>query len=252
MRIVKKTGRSSFSDPIIDKNLKSKDIKLLKIYNNLNNLNKTVLTCSRQSLSRIIHYNNIYKKILNKPGVIMEFGVEYGSTLSLLIKLRGMYEPYNYSRKIIGFDTFSGFGNDLTQYEKKLGWKKNDYSTYKNYEKFLDELLLLEEKNSALSHIKKFELIKGNASTTVKNYLKKNQQTLISMAIFDMDLYKPTKKVLIEIKKRLFKGSILVFDEVNHPDFMGETVALLETMNLGKLKLRSSLGETFASYVILD
>ena len=72
------------------------------------------------------------------------------------------------------------------------------------------------------------------------------------MAIFDMDLYKPTKKVLLEIKKRLFKGSILVFDEVNHPDFMGETIALLEIMNLGKLKLRSSLGETFAAYVILD
>ena len=54
----------------------------------------------------------------------MEFGVEWGSTLSLLIKLRSIHEPYNYSRKIIGFDTFSGFTNKLTTEEKKLGWKK--------------------------------------------------------------------------------------------------------------------------------
>ena len=48
----------------------------------------------------------------------MEFGVEWGSTLSLLIKLRSIHEPYNYSRKIIGFDTFSGFTNKLTTEEK--------------------------------------------------------------------------------------------------------------------------------------
>ena len=53
----------------------------------------------------------------------MEFGVEWGSTLSLLIKLRSIHEPYNYSRKIIGFDTFLDLQINLPQ-RKKLGWKK--------------------------------------------------------------------------------------------------------------------------------
>ena len=83
----------------IDVNLNNKEKHLEKIYNKLNNLNKTVLTSSRQTLSRILYYNEIYKQILKKPGVIMEFGIEYGSTVSLLSKLRGIYEPYNYSRK---------------------------------------------------------------------------------------------------------------------------------------------------------
>ena len=48
------------------------------------------------------------------------------------------------------------------------------------------------------------------------------------MAILDMDVYDPTKKVLQKIKNRLFKGSVLVFDQLNHPDFPGETKAVLD------------------------
>ena len=79
------------------------------------------LTISRMELTRILYYNQIYQNIINKPGVIMEFGVQYGITLSTLIKLRGIYEPYNYFREIIGFDTFDGFTNKLSSDEKKLG-----------------------------------------------------------------------------------------------------------------------------------
>ena len=123
-KLKKNVGRSSFSEKKTDENLNNKEKHLEKIYSKLNNLNKTVLTSSRQTLSRILYYNEIYKQILKKPGVIMEFGIEYGSTVSLLSKLRGIYEPYNYSRKVIGFDTFKGFTNELTSYERKNGWKK--------------------------------------------------------------------------------------------------------------------------------
>lgn len=251
MRIQKKKiGRSSFSNSD-DPNLK-KYLELKKIDNNLNNLNRTILNCSRQTLTRIIYYNKIYEQILNKPGVVMEFGVEYGATISLLTKLRGVYEPYNYSRKIIGFDTFSGFTGDLTKYEKKAGWKKNDYSTIQNYENYLNKIIKYEEDDAPINHLKKFELIKGDASSTVKKYLKKHKQTIIALAIFDMDVYKPTKNVLEAIKNRLYKGSILVFDEINHPDFPGETIALLESLGIRNLKLKNFHGETFSSYVVLD
>ena len=251
-KLKKNVGRSSFSEKKTDENLNNKEKHLEKIYSKLNNLNKTVLTSSRQTLSRILYYNEIYKQILKKPGVIMEFGIEYGSTVSLLSKLRGIYEPYNYSRKVIGLDTFKGFTNDLTSYERKNGWKKSDYSTFKNYENFLETLLEFEEKDSPLSNISKFKLIKGDAKNTVKKYLSTNPETVIALAIFDMDVYKPTKYVINHIKKRLFKGSILVFDELNHPDFPGETLALLETLGLNKLKLKSFHGQTFASYAIVE
>ncbi len=254
MRIVnkKKVGRyskSSRKESTIKIKKKTIFKKLLR-NSEINNL--ATLLSSRIEINRILYYNNVYKNLLNKPGIIMEFGVEWGSTLSLLIKLRSVYEPYNYSRKIIGFDTFSGFTKKLTTEEKKLGWKKNDYAVNKNYERVLEELLQLEEDNAPLSSIKKFELVKGDASSTVKKYLKQNPQSVIGMAIFDMDVYKPTKKVLDLIKPRLFKGSILVFDELNHPQFPGETTALLKSMGLNKLKLKSFHGATFSSWTILE
>ena len=222
----------------------------IKSIDDIPNIN--TLLSSRQEISRILYYDQIYKNLLNKPGTIMEFGVQYGSALALLCKLRGIYEPYNYSRKIIGFDTFDGFQKDMDKEEKKFGWKKGDYSVPKNYQQVLEELLTLEEMSSPIAHIKKFELIKGDASKTIITYLKKNPETVIGMAIFDMDLYKPTKDVLQAIKNRLFKGSVLVFDETNHPEFPGQTKAILETIGLKNLKLNSFHGATYCSWAILD
>ena len=218
----------------------------------LNNRSQTILFSSRQTITRILYYNEIYKLILGKPGVICEFGVEYGATLSLLGKLRGIYEPYNYSRKIIGFDTFSGFTKKIVGDEKKIKWKRGDFSVEKKYEVFLDKVLSFDEKKSPVSHKKKFELVKGDASKTFSKYLDKNKQTLVSLAIFDMDLYQPTKACLKKLIPRLFKGSVIVFDEINYPDFPGETLALLESFNLKKIKLKSFHGQTFASYFIIE
>ena len=53
--------------------------------------------------------DKIYNEILHIPGNIAEFGVHYGRNIALFEALRGVYEPYNFNRKILGFDTFSGF-----------------------------------------------------------------------------------------------------------------------------------------------
>lgn len=99
--------------------------------------NKPFLFTNRQVLSRLLYFNDLYKLLINTPGVICEFGVQFGATLSLLSNLRGIYEPFNYTRKIIGFDTFSGFTNDLNDAEKKIGWEASDYSVPPDYQNFL-------------------------------------------------------------------------------------------------------------------
>ena len=57
----------------------------------------------------------------------MEFGLRWGQNLALLIAIRGMLEPYNIKRSIIGFDTFEGLPKDW-----KVGGrseKKGSYSS---------------------------------------------------------------------------------------------------------------------------
>ena len=63
----------------------------------------------RQTLSRILFMQELYQLILPVHGVILEFGVRWGQNLALFSTLRGMYEPFNYSRRLIGFDTWKGF-----------------------------------------------------------------------------------------------------------------------------------------------
>jgi len=201
------------------------------------NKNNSFLFSNRQTISRLIYINKLYEKIIDIPGAICEFGVHYGGNLSLLSNLRGIHEPYNYTRKIYGFDTFTGFKNDFIIKERKIGWKKGDYNLPKKYDIFLSEILKLHEKNSPISHKRKFELIKGDIKKTFPKFLKQNSHLLVSLAFFDLDLYKPTVAVLKNIVKIIPKGGIIAFDDINNPDFPGETIALQETLGIKKFKI---------------
>jgi hypothetical protein len=193
-------------------------------------------TIHRESISRLLYYNELYKKIVGVPGFILEFGVQWGATLAQLISLRGIYEPYNHRRHIYGFDTFEGLVNTNKLKDGEY-LSDGDYTVYKNFEVELEDLLTLHEKNCPISQIKKFTLIKGDVSKTVKQFIKKTPHTIIAMAIFDMDIYKPTKDALLAIKSKLIKGSVLVFDELNCHEFPGETEAVNEILGLNNLKL---------------
>ncbi|MDO8651585.1 MAG: TylF/MycF/NovP-related O-methyltransferase [Undibacterium sp.] len=208
------------------------------------------LFVKRITLSRILYFNHLYSLIREIPGVICEFGVQWGASLALLANLRAMYEPYNYSRKIIGFDTFSGFE---APHEKDGGVvAQGDYASMDAYAEQLEEILGLHESLSPISHIKKFELVKGDASTTIVDWLAHNPYAVISMAIFDMDVYQPTKDVLEQILPRLVKGSVLVFDELSCQRFPGETLALAEVIGLNNLKLRRDPNQPFCSWAVWD
>ena len=216
---------------------------LLHQYGHQWNMHSTV-TMRRQTLSRLLYYHELYSKIIEIPGVICEFGVQWGETLTTLMNLRGIYEPYNISRKIIGFDTFEGFP------ETEGGLAIGDYSTLNGYEKILEEILTLQESFSPLSHIKRFELVKGDVKETLRPWLNENPQT-IAMAIFDMDLYIPTRYVLEWIRPRLIPGSLLVFDEFNHPKFPGETQVVREVFG-NRVAMRRSPLQPYCSWVVYE
>ena len=208
------------------------------------------LFLSRQTLSRIIFMHEIYTKIIPVHGVVMEFGVRWGQNLALFSAFRGMHEPFNYSRKVIGFDTFSGF----PEVDKKDGLdvKIGDYSVSENYECYLEKVLSAHELESPIAHKKKFELIKGDATITVDSYLTKHPETIIALVYFDFDIYLPTKKCLEFIKPYLTKGSVIAFDELNYDKFPGETVALREVFGLDKYRIQRSPLNPLCSYIVIE
>jgi hypothetical protein len=196
------------------------------------------LYLSSKSLSRLLFFHEIYQKILHSHGVIMEFGVRWGQTLSVLSALRGIFEPFNRHRKIIGFDTFSGFKGLGAEDGAMCKNQDGSFSVPADYEKYLANILALQEALNPIAHLRKFELVKGDACETIPAYLKAHPETIVSLAIFDFDIYKPTKAALQAIRPHLMKGAILVFDELCDDIFPGETIALQEVFGINNCRIQ--------------
>lgn len=210
------------------------------------------LFINSKNLSRIFFLKFLYEKIIDTQGVIFDLGTRWGQNMSVFSALRGIYEPFNRHRKIIGFDTFEGF----PAIDEKDGssdlMKEGNVSVTNKYEEYLDKIMRYQENDNPLNHIKKYEIIKGDASIEVEKYLSENPQTLISLVYFDFDIYKPTKKCLELIKPYIFKGSVIAFDELNDSDSPGETIALREVFNINHIELKRYKYTSRVSYFVYN
>lgn len=210
------------------------------------------LFIKRQDLSKMLFLNEIYQKIVDINGIIIEFGTRWGQNLVTLSNLRGIYEPYNLNRKIIGFDTFEGFKNIRSQDGKSSIIKEGNLNVSENYEEYLEKIMQYHASESPLSHIKRFEIRKGDASDQLKSYLEEHPETIIAFAYFDFDIYQPTKECLNLILPYLTKGSILGFDELTDSKFPGETIALREMININNYKIKRNKFCGIQSYLIFE
>jgi hypothetical protein len=187
---------------------------------------------SKESVATILAMNDVYRRIRSIPGVIMEFGSLWGRRLALLIALREIYEPYDYTRRIIGFDTFTGLPdlhrNDGSSVEVRPG----SMSVPPDYARHLEQVLHVHEMESCHAHVQRFEVRQGDVRRTLPEYLTSNPETIVSLAYFDLDLYEPTIACLEALRPRLVPGSILAFDQLVHRNFPGETIAVLESLGL--------------------
>ena len=207
---------------------------------------------TRQNLSRILFFEELYRQIININGIIIEFGVRWGQNLAVLQNLRGALEPFNHTRKIVGFDTFSGFPSVNEKDGRSKLAKIGKYSVSKDYAVFLEKLLQCHENESPISHLKKFELVVGDASKTFPSYLANHPETIVALAYFDFDIYEPTKACLEAILPHMGKGSILAFDELNFAEFPGESLAFQEVLGVRNHRIVRSPLVPLPSYVVFE
>ena len=215
-------------------------------------LNNLGLFLHSKHLGRVLFMDYIYKLQLDVQGVVMEFGTRWGQNSALFTQLRSIYEPYNRHRKIIAFDTFSGFPVISKQDGESDMMKTGNYATTENYEEYLCTVLNTLEKDNPLGHLKKYEIVKGDCVAELDKYLDAHPETIVSLAYFDLDVYETTKKCLEKLKSRLVKGSILAFDELNDPDCPGETIALMETLGLNNIRLKRLPYVSRVSYCVYE
>lgn len=205
-----------------------------------------------QELRKFLVRNELFRKILNVHGSIVECGVLYGGGLMTWAQLSEIYEPINHTRNVIGFDTFSGFVG-LSDEDKtgKPAQGKPGGLAIDSYED-LKQCIDLYDRTRLLKHIQKVRLVKGDIKDTLPRYLEENPHLVISLLWLDFDIYEPTRVALQGFVDRIPKGGIIAFDELNHELWPGETVAVMKEIGIKNLRIeRIPFGGTL-SYAVIE
>lgn len=205
----------------------------------------------RQNLTRFLALYEIFNKVLNVKGSVIECGVYEGFGLMTWAKLSAILEPVNLMRKVYGFDTFSGFpdvgAKDRTDASQHV--KKGDLFADACDE--LSELVDIYDSTRFLGHVEKVKLIKGDASKTIPKFIDENPHLLVSLLFLDFDLYEPTKIALEHFVPRMPKGAVVAFDELDNPLWPGETLAMLEHFANRKLEIQRHVFDPYIGYAVL-
>lgn len=205
----------------------------------------------RQNLKRFLAMYEILKMVLRIKGSIVECGVFRGFSLMSWAKISSILEPENLTRRIYGFDSFNGFPSVAEMDRSPAGDAATGDFQGSNYDE-LQELIRIYDQDRFLGHISKVQLIKGDAAQSIPDFVRENSHLLVSLLFLDMDLYEPTKVALEHFLPRMPKGAVLAFDELDNPIWPGETMALLEKLNVNHLKIQRLEWDPYIGYVVLE
>jgi len=196
----------------------------------------------------------LFKKTQSVKGSIVECGVYQGAGVMAWAKIAETLEPYNFLRKVYGFDTFDGFPSVSkvdTQGDAaiaKVGYLNPDYDVFAEIGQCIAEF----DQTRLLKHQDKVVLVKGDALQTIPAFIQENPHVLVSLLYLDFDLYEPTLLALKEFLPRMPRGAIIAFDELHDPKWPGETVALLEAFDLNRYRLESLPFEPHISWITIE
>lgn len=211
---------------------------------------------TRETLTKFLTRQEVFLKQLEVNGSILELGVARGVSLMTWYHLSSIYEPTNYLREIIGFDTFEGFpeiterdtqGTNVSEHTKAGGFKVEE-----GMAEDIMGCVEAHDQTRFLGHIPKLKLVTGDIMNTLPKYLDENPHLVVSLLHLDVDLYEPTKLALDLLLPRMPKGAVIMFDELNMRQFPGETQAAIDSIGLNNMRVVRFPYATCMSYMVVE
>lgn len=202
------------------------------------------LFASRFSVNDMLIRVELFKKIRNVSGAIVECGVEQGNHLMLFGHLSSILEPYAINRRILGFDSFAGFRSISDDDPKDIS--EDDFGN--SSPDIIRQSIELYDMNRAVGHMKRVEIVEGDATETIPHYVKQHPELTIALLYLDFDIYKPTVSALTHLLPLVCKGGIVALDEFNYEKFPGETQAVREMLNVQDIELKRFYFAPFLAY----
>lgn len=218
----------------------------------LDKLNNFPRFVSRQSLSLFLAKQELFKHVVDVHGSVVECGVFAGGGLFTWAQLSAIYEPYNHGRRVIGFDSFSGFPSLSPQ----DGEGEQEHRRVGGYRfEGIEELVAgaaLQDLNRPIGHIPKIELVAGDAVSTIPRYVDENPSLVVSLLYLDFDLFEPTLSALRALLPRMPKGAVIGFDELNQKQWPGETRAVMDAVGIDRLRIQRFPYTPGLSYAVVE
>lgn len=187
--------------------------------------NNFYLSCSNSRLGKFVIHYEIYKKIKDIPGSIVECGVFKGTSLMRFAGFRELFGQGS-SRDIVAFDTFAAFPDARFSKDKKpLEQFLADAGDQSISISQLQEVL----RRKGVNH--NVKLVPGDINKTVPAFVKRHSRSRIALLHLDVDLYEPTVTILRYLYPLFVRGGILLLDD--YGVFPGETKAVDEYFKKG-------------------
>jgi hypothetical protein len=188
-------------------------------------VNFAVYTSRRSFIRQLMHYE-LFKKTIDLPGHYLDFGIYFGNSYFSWHKFLEVFAPTATHKKVIGFDTFSGFpslsaedGDTDTSVQKVVG----GYNAAAFFEEFT-ELVRLHNTDSVIP-AERGQFVKGDICVTLPQWLKEHAEARFCLVNLDVDIYEPTLAILENCWDRVVPGGIIILDEYAATKWAGEARA---------------------------
>lgn len=163
------------------------------------------LTSDPTRIAKMVAHYELYRRIVDLPGHVVECGVFKGASLIRFLTFREMLEGRG-SRRVIGFDMFGAFP---PQHEP------DDAAFVAQFEASAGEGIPKAELERVLAHkgFGQVDLEAGDVAETIPAYLERHPELRIALLHLDMDTYAPTRAALDLLFDRVVEGGLVVLDD---------------------------------------
>jgi hypothetical protein len=178
-----------------------------------------------QDMTRLLAFHETYSQIIGIPGEIAEIGVLEGQSLFCFAHFTEIYEPRNYTRKIVGFDSLEGYYLPGIKEIKPIT------------PKLLREAISIFNDSVHLKQFTKIELVEGKPEETAPRYFEPSSGRVCALLILHSGLYDVEKAALEAIWSRMSIGAVVLlgsfgFDETPQCTKVIDDVIGLENIEL--------------------
>lgn len=191
-----------------------KDLELVNALdqNFYDSFNTFMISSDLKVFGKLLARTQLFQSVKDIPGDIVECGVFRGTGLFTFLKLKRYFCPNTY-KKVIGFDFFNSeeLTSTLSNQDKEAMTTLFKGRNFEHGISFKDELDFSIRKSGFSDH--EYELISGDVSKSVVEFVETRPGARISLLYLDLDLDVPTYDTLTSLWDKVSSGGIVVFDE---------------------------------------